>query len=88
MVVVRSVEWLSTTITLNGNGASWASALCTACITVRSRLRTGMTTDASTGNGSRLVNSRKGGRRRAPIRSRWSVATRSASTCNARPAVR
>ena len=47
--VVPSVEWLSTTRTLNGKSVSCDSALFTASAIVSFRFRTGMTTEASTG---------------------------------------
>jgi hypothetical protein len=46
---VPSVEWLSTTITLNANGVFCDSALFTASAIVRARFRTGITTLAFTG---------------------------------------
>ncbi len=44
-----SLEWLSTTITLNANGVFWESALARPRRSVRARLRTGITTLALTG---------------------------------------
>ena len=55
MSVVPSVEWLSTTITLNLPSSFWSSADLTASAMVRTRLRTGIMTDASTGNSPSLV---------------------------------
>ena len=47
---VLSVEWLSTTSTLNGKAAFCLSTDDIASAMVDSRLRTGITTEASTGN--------------------------------------
>ena len=44
---VRSVEWLFTTITLNGKLVFCSKALFTASAIVFSRLKTGMITEAS-----------------------------------------
>ena len=76
--VVPSVEWLSTTTTLKGNGACCESALTTASRIVRSRFLTGMTTLASTGKCS----SRPGHR----LEPRAGGARRSAGGAPSRPA--
>ena len=81
MAVVRSVEWLSTTITLKEDEARCARALRAASATVRSRLRTGMTTLARTGNPPGLGGSgRNDGGRNAPISLRCAVAIASISS--------